>query len=119
MANTIIKKNISKSLSEDGISVYQARRIKRAILQIDRIPIDILCKIGKVVKINAKGYNNLYAYRLSNTSRIVFSVENGTNIVQEIIDTHSTQNRFKPKMRVKIKSGTNAEVKIPKKKSLP
>ena len=89
MATTLFKKSVTTKLQRAKVSPHKARRMKLAIKEIESLPIDTLCKSGKVTRINIKGQNNLYAYRVNSSDRIVFSTDNDHRIVQDIVDTNA------------------------------
>lgn len=89
MSSTLFKKSLTKKIKKSKVSPYKARRLKRAIIEIDTIPVDDLCKTGRATKLKVAGQDNLYAYRLSSSGRILFSLIDGKKIVYDIVDTDS------------------------------
>lgn len=93
MSSTLFKKNVTTKIKTSEVSPYKARRLKQAIIDIDSIPIETLCKSGRVLKLNISGQDNLYAYRVGSSTRIVFTTVDGKKIVQDIIDTDTIKRR--------------------------
>ena len=94
MASTLFKKSVTKKIKSAEVSPHKARQLKRAIIEIDTVPVDELCRTGRAVKLRVAGQDNLYAYRLSSSSRILFSLIDEKKIVQAIVDTDT----MKPKV---------------------
>lgn len=94
MATTVFNKAVIPKIKSSKMSPIKARKFSRAIATIDATPIEIMCKTGKAKKIDVAGQSgNIYMYRVGNKERIIFSVENGKKIVQDLVDVdnlHST-----------------------------
>jgi hypothetical protein len=87
MEKTMVKKSIANKITTERVSSVRARQLKHAIRRLDRWPIDRLCRAGIVVKLKVTGQDNLYAYRLSGSSRMIFSLTEGKKMVLDIVDT--------------------------------
>ena len=93
MSSTFFNKSLTKKIKQSKVSPYKARHLKRAIVEIDTIPVDDLCKTGRAKKLKVAGQDNLYAYRLSSSDRILFSLIDGKKIVHDIVDTDSMKSQ--------------------------
>ena len=89
MSSTLLNKNVTKKIKQSTVSPHQARTLKRAIIEIDTTPVEELCKTGRAAKLRVAGHNNLYAYRLSSSNRILFSQMGGKKIIHDIVNTNS------------------------------
>lgn len=91
MSKTVFDKEVVSGIKKSKMSPFRARRLKRAIINISSSNIENLCKSGRVKKLKIQGYEDLYAYRVSSSERIVFSLINGQKIIHDIVDTNKIE----------------------------
>ena len=84
-SKTLLKKGSAKGIRSSITSSAQAKRLARAILELQNYSITELQKRGKVRKLNVAG-GNVYTYRVGVSERIIFSPMEGKNIVHDIVD---------------------------------
>lgn len=95
MTDTLFEKSVLKKIKSSEVSPNTLKKLKKAVIDIDSKSIETLCKSGKAVKLQIEGQDHLYAYRVSNTSRIVFSAMHGKKLVHDIVDTDTMKRSTK------------------------
>lgn len=94
-ANTFFEKSVVSEIKNSNMNSIKAKRINRAIVNLDSSSLESLCRAGRVRKMNIKDKNNLYLYRINNRERIVFSVIDGKKVIHDIIDVDSIKSQNK------------------------
>ena len=82
---TIVSKSILSEAKASKISSIRNRQIRRAIYDIQTVPVETLCKRGKAKRINAT--ENQYLYRAGRNLRIIFGVDDKCNTIYRVVDT--------------------------------
>lgn len=85
MAKVVFKRGLKTKMSTFAPTSYKTVQVRRAIKNLEEHNIDVLCKMGKVKKLNLKNSDNVYAYRIGAKQRILFSPIDGTNVVLDVI----------------------------------
>ena len=91
MSKVVFDKKIVAGIKQSKISPFQARRLKKAIVDINSSTIESLCKSGRVKKLHVQGQKDLYAYRVSGSDRIVFSATENQKVVHDIVNTNKIE----------------------------
>lgn len=89
MPKMVFNKGILSGIKKSRFSPLQARRLKKAIVDINSSSIESLCKSGRVKKLQNHGQKNLYSYRVSSSERILFSATGEQTIVHDIVNTNN------------------------------
>lgn len=88
---TFVQKSLLSDVKKTHTSRQKANRISRAIVMIDTVPVETLCRTGKAKKVLLQGKDNLYMYRAGNRERILFSIEGSRNVIHDVIDATEIQ----------------------------
>lgn len=88
---TLIAKDLEKTIKSSKISSRKKSQIKCAIQDIHDKDLAQLKIFGKVRKMSGKHTIPLYVYRLNPHERIVFSIENGSRKIHDIVDLQNGQ----------------------------
>ena len=87
--NTLLDKSVATGIRKANYSSLQAKKIRRAILDINSISGDALCRRGKAIKLSSEGGHKVFAYRLGNGSHIIFHELRGKKYIQSIVEPTS------------------------------
>lgn len=82
----LLKKGVWKIIKSSKMTSRQAQKISDALIALESKPLSQLIESGKVKKLKIPNYDNIYAFRIGISERIIFSPSNGENIVHDIVD---------------------------------
>lgn len=85
---TYILKALMSDVRNSNMSPLRIKQISRAIHNIDTIPIDVLCKLGKAKRVTYQDKDNYFIYRLNNRERLLFSITGDSKIVHDLFDAN-------------------------------
>lgn len=91
--NTVYKKGLSEKVKKYTDSVHNAKQLKKALMHINNTFPESLCESTKVSRLKTSRHPNLYTYRANNNVRILFSIDNNTKIVHDIINMKDISSR--------------------------
>ena len=96
MAKIIFGKGAAKTVKSTVSSSLQARRLARALVDLQSNSLEDLQRAGKVKKLRVVGNNNVYVFRIGPSERIIFSPIHGENIIHDVIDMRKNRSIVKP-----------------------
>ena len=82
---TLFRKGAAKCMKSSITSPKQAKRLAKAILELQNCSLNELQRKGKVRKLNVAN-SDIYVFRVGLSERIVFSQLEDKNIVHDIVD---------------------------------
>ena len=86
-----IKKGASQKIRESNLSPSQARRIKKAIAELDSVELEKLQKNWRVRKLKIPNLQNVYSFRAGISARILFTPIDDHILIHDIVTVGKKQ----------------------------
>lgn len=85
MFKTFLSKNAAKKMTTAHTTSMQAKKLEKALKDIQNTPITVLCQKGRAKKIRVSGRNDIYAYRVGISERVIFSSNGNSNLIHDVV----------------------------------